>query len=166
MVRILRERPGEWLTFTDLSSLVAIPDCDGDIVGAMADFRPDLFAVSRDRKVKLRSGVTEDIARQGISNWPVPERPEPDPYRGIDRHDAAATATTPGGCYCSTPDNDILDDLKAGSVPEDALVSSCCWKNICRVRARFFGQVPDETWIAICRRRAYRLLREHPSVGV
>jgi hypothetical protein len=155
MIKILRERPGEWLTVAYLSSLIAMPDCDGDLVGAMADFRPDLFAVSRDRKLKLRPEVAENISRQGISNWRVPERPEADPYRGINRRGAAETGTALGGCYCSAPDNDILEDLKTGSVPDEALVNSCCWKNICRVRGRFFGQVPDDTWTEICRRRGY-----------
>jgi hypothetical protein len=67
-----------------------------------------------------------------------------------------------GGCYCSVPDHDILHDLKAGSVPDKALVYSCCWENICRVRAIFFGQVPDQTWTEICRRRGYILQRENP----
>ena len=162
MVIMLRAHPGEWLTFGYLASLIAMKDCDANIIGAMADFRPDLFAVSRDRKLKLRTAVVEKVARQGIANWRVPERPEQPRSEGFNRHSTTGAGAAAGGCYCNLADEEILDDLKDGSVPDEALVFSCCWKNICRVRGLSFGQVPDETWTEICRRRGYIQQRENP----
>lgn len=76
MVRVLREHPGEWLTFGRLSHLVAVTGCDADLLGAIADYRNDLFAMAGDRKVKLRSKVVEDVAEQGIAGWRIPSPPE------------------------------------------------------------------------------------------
>ena len=162
MVKALRARPGEWLTFSYLSSLIAIPNCDADIVGAMADYRPDLFSVSKDRKLKLRTEVAEDVARRGPKNWKVPDRREQVPFGIFKRHSDKQAGATQNVCYCSTSDEEILDDLTEDSIPDEALVFSCCWKNICRVRGLFFNLVAEETWIEICRRRGYIQQRENP----
>jgi hypothetical protein len=162
MIETLLERPNKWLTFAYLSALMAIQDCDENVVGAMADFRPDLFAVSRDRKLKLRSGVAEEIARQGI-RWHVPERPEALSPGNFRQGSVSVPGIALGGaCYCSVSYERVLDDLKAGSVPDEALLFSCCWKNICRVRGIFLKQIPDQTWTEICRRRGYIQQRENP----
>lgn len=158
IVKTLRARPGEWLTFSRLSSLIAIPDCDANIVGAMADYRPDLFAVSRDRRMKLRTEVAEDVARRGN----VPERPEQVPFGIFKRHSDKHGGPTQNVCYCSFTDQEILTDLAGDSIPDEALVFSCCWRNICRIRGLFFNLVPAETWIEICRRRGYIQQRENP----
>src|SRR5258708_3799746 len=76
MVGELHKHPAEWLTFTRLTSLIRIPDCDADIIAAIAEYRCDLFAPTNDRKLKLRSCVIEDIARAGFANWRAPKRPE------------------------------------------------------------------------------------------
>ena len=162
MVKMLHSRPGEWLTFAYLSSLMAIPDCDANLVGAMADYRPDLFAVSRDRKLKLRTGVVEDVARQGPTSWRVPDRPEQAQLGSFNRHGGTQSGPAPSGCYCGVSDEEILSALKEGSVPDEALVFSCCWKNICRVRGLFFNLVSAETWTEICRRRGYIQQRQNP----
>lgn len=161
MVDILQKHPGEWLTFGRLSWLVAIPECDADIIAAIAEYRHDLFALSDDRRLKLRTGAVEDVARQGISNWRVPPRPEQaraaETFRG-----AASAEPAQGVCYCESADQDVLRDLVEDSVPDKALVYSCCWRTICRVRGLFFNQVPEETWRELCRRRGYLRERENP----
>ena len=162
MVKMLRARPGEWLTFAYLSSLIALPDCDTNIVGAMADYRLDLFAVSRDRKLKLCTEVVEDVARQGPTRWRVPQRPEQAQLGSSNRHGGTQSGSPPSGCYCSVSDEEILSALKEGSVPDEALVYSCCWRNICRVRGLFFNLVSAETWVQICQRRGYVQQRENP----
>ena len=162
MVKALRSRPGEWLTFAYLSSLVSLPDCDANLIGAMADYRPDLFAVTKDRKLKLRLNIAEDVARKGPTNWQVPAPPEKVSEPNPGRHAVASFGESAAGCYCILPDEDVLFDLKAGSIPDEALVYSCCWKNICRVRGLFFNLVPPETWTEICRRRGYIQQRENP----
>jgi len=122
-----------WLTFSHLSSLIAIPNFDADIVGAMADYRPDLFAVSRDRRMKVKTEVAEDVARRG-PNWQVRQGPKQVPFGSFQQHRDKEAGSTENVCYCSVPDDEILGDLTDDSVPDEALVFSCCWKNICRVR--------------------------------
>jgi len=162
MVKALRSRPGEWLTFAYLSSLVSFPDCDATLIGAMADFRPDLFAVSKDKKLKLRMKVVEDVAQQGVRNWKVPSPPEKIPELSHAMHTGTSSGALESGCYCNLPDEEVLADLKEDSIPDEALLYSCCWKNICRVRGLFFNLVSAETWIEICRRRGYIKQRENP----
>ena len=162
MVKTLRSRPGEWLTFAYLSSLVALPDCNGDLIGAMADFRPDLFAVTKDKKLKLRMKVVEDVAQQGPRNWQVPVPPEKVSELNHASRMGTSSRDLRDRCYCNLPDEEILADLKEDSIPDEALVYSCCWKNICRVRGKSFHLVPHETWTEICRRRGYIQRRENP----
>jgi hypothetical protein len=162
MVAVLRSRPGEWMTFRYLASLVEIPQCDDQVVGALAEYRPDLFAIAKDRKLKLRVSVSEDIALQGPTKWQVPPPPVK-PIKGIgSSHGHGAFGESDAACYCKLPDQEVLADLKEGSIPDEALVFSCCWKNICRVRGLFFNLVPAETWIEICRKRGYIQHRENP----
>lgn len=65
-------------------------------------------------------------------------------------------------CYCSTNADDTLKDLQNGSIPEDALVNSCCWRWICTVRGRFFPFVNAETWHELCQKRGYLFGRQNP----
>jgi hypothetical protein len=160
MIAVLHKHPNEWLTFRRLSLLIEIPGCDADIIAAMAEYRPDLFALSDDRRLKLRTGVIENVARLGISNWQVPPRPElarPERFR-----DATAIEPRRGGCYCTVQNEEVLRHLIAGSLPDEALVYSCCWRHICRVRGLFFTRVSAETWREICQRRGYLRERENP----
>jgi hypothetical protein len=74
-------------------------------------------------------------------------------------------------CYCETSDNGILNDLAFQAVPNDALVSNCCWKRISQVRGRTVSGPektpswdPDgEIWKALCRTRGHLLqFRQDP----
>lgn len=65
-------------------------------------------------------------------------------------------------CYCDNEDWDILNDIRNGSVPSDALVQSCCWSRVCQVRGRNYNHVDPETWEQICRERGYSYARENP----
>jgi hypothetical protein len=69
-------------------------------------------------------------------------------------------------CYCQRSDNAmILNDLKAQTIPDGALVSQCCWRRISQVRGRTFrgsektpAWDPDgEIWKALCRKRGHLL---------
>jgi hypothetical protein len=64
--------------------------------------------------------------------------------------------------YCGRSDTDILRDIIRGCIPEDALVSGCCWQRICEVRGRNFNQVDAETWREICKERGYLFGRQNP----
>lgn len=44
-------------------------------------------------------------------------------------------------CYCDNPDVTILDDLKRQTVPDEALVRSCCWSRI------FAGSRSELQWV-------------------
>lgn len=162
MVRVLRQHPAEWLTFGRLSSLIAMPDCDGDVLAAIAEYRPDLFAISGDRRLKLRMDVVEDVAHQGMSNWRVPARPEQTSTEKLVNRAATTSGTMRGDCYCSVAEEEVLMDLTEGTIPDEALIFSCCWRYICRVRGRFFNQVSAETWVETCQRRGYLQQRENP----
>lgn len=153
---LLIKHPGEWFTFRRASSVLGI---EADLLAAFVDFRPDLFAVNDDRRFKLRTNISGDIALQGISNWQVPSAPErPRPTFNEKTYPEIPS----GGCYCHVNEYTVLRDLVAGSVPEDALVYSCCWRHICRVRGSNFGMVAEETWREICQRRGYLRERENP----
>lgn len=160
IVLLLLKHPGEWFTFGRASLSIGNPEYDADGVAALVDYRQDLFAVSDDRRFKLRTSVSEAIAQQGTSNWQVPPRPER-PRLEISRDGTQANASR-GRCYCSVDGRTVLRDLRSGSVPDEALVYSCCWRHICRVRGLYFGEVSEETWREICQRRGYLRERENP----
>jgi hypothetical protein len=160
IVALLLRRPGEWLSFRQIASSIRVPGCDDILVGALAEFRFDLFSISDDRRLKLRTGVTESIAKQGISAWHVPPRPEAGHRERV--HEASPSPIPVGHCYCSLSENLVLLDLVNNSVPDSALMYSHCWRHICRVRGLFFSQVADETWREICQRRGYLRERENP----
>jgi hypothetical protein len=160
MVRALHRRPAKWLTFSFLAQVIGK---DIDLLGGIADSRPDIFAVSQDRRLKLRQSVVEQIAVQGIVNWRIPEIPEPRSSSGSYSRAIPGQGLAGAGCYCQLTDETILDDLKRGSPPEDALVRTCCWKRICQVRGRYFNHVEAETWQEICSYRGYLRARENPA---
>lgn len=162
MVLALRDHPAEWLTFKRLSQLVALPDCDENILGAVAEYRHDLFAISNDRKLKLRPNVIEAIALIGIANWKVPARPERVERASFDSGTPTVSRKPGVGCYCNSSYDEILIDIKESVVPDDALLNSCCWKTICRVRGLYFNMVDPEMWRELCQRRGYIQQRENP----
>ncbi len=162
MVLALWRHPSEWLTFKRLSRLCAIANCDADIVGAFAGYRNDLFAISRDEKVKLQTHAVETIATTGIANWRVPEPP-----KRAERASAGAPAgrnaiSTGAGCYCRSSHPEIIKAIRESAVPHDALLNTCCWRTLCRVRGLHPSKVDPETWRELCRRRAYIQLRQNP----
>ncbi len=162
MVRALRERPAEWLTFKRLSLLISIPDCNADLCAAIADYRDDLFTTNADKRLKLRPSVIEEMAHSGVANWRIPARPEPIKRENSKSQASQSDRKTTVGCYCNLPESEILSDLKSGSVPEAALVNQCCWRTICRVRGLNFNSVDPETWRDICQQRGYIQQRENP----
>ena len=162
MVLALLSRPGEWIGFGRLADLVALPNCDDELVAALADYRTDLFATTRDRKVKLRPGTVEKVTKEGRRNWQVPAPPEREKLQGSARQPRQAPTTLIAGCYCSNSEDQILADLGEGCIPDEVLISSCCWRTICRIRGRNFSSVDPEIWRETCQRRGYIYLRENP----
>ncbi len=160
MVRALRAHPGEWLSFRKLSQTIGIASYDANFLGGIADYRHDLFAVDKDKRIKLRLEVVEEVTRKGIENWTIPTAPSPPPLRDraelLDNLDDRT-----GACYCSSTEPQILEDLKSGSVPSAALMCKPCWQEICRVRA-LFGPVDPAVWEEICRKRGYLKGRQNP----
>lgn len=67
-------------------------------------------------------------------------------------------------CYgwCRKSEARILSHLKSGSFPSEALVNSCCWSWICKVRGLHYNEVDAGTWEDICRERGYVFARENP----
>jgi hypothetical protein len=159
----LRQHPGEWLTFRRLSQLVAIPGINKDAVGGVAEYRDDLFAISRDRKVKLRQSVLEQTAHQDVTNWAVPQRNVPDDRRELRNRVARALGGADGTCYCQVPPPTILSEIIGETVPDEALILSCCWITICRVRGPDMHLVSSDVWSELCRRRVDVKHRENPS---
>ena len=162
MVRVLREHPAEWLTFKRLSLLISIPDCNADLCAAIAEYRDDLFTINADKRLKLRPLLIEEISLRGISNWRIPARPEPNKRENSNNQTSQSNRRTTLGCYCNLSESEILSDLKAGSVPEEALVNQCCWRTICRVRGLNFNSIDPETWRETCQKRGYIQQRENP----
>ncbi len=162
MVRVLREHPAEWLTFKRLSLLIAVPSCNADLCAAIAEYRDDLFAVNADKRLKLLQSVIKEIALQGIAKWQIPARPERIDRGSLNSQSSQSDRTATVGCYCNLSESEVLNDLKAGSVPEDALLNQCCWRTICRVRGLHFSSIDPETWREICQHRGYIQQRENP----
>jgi hypothetical protein len=65
-------------------------------------------------------------------------------------------------CICSWDDIDIMDCLINESLPDEALLNSCCWRRICQVRGRNSSGVGYKRWVDLCARRGYLLYRENP----
>jgi hypothetical protein len=162
MVFVLRRHPGEWLTFRRLSRLVAISGMDENILAAIAEYRDDLFAISHDRKVKLRQSVLEQTAHQDVTNWVVPARRVIDERRELEEKVARAISGEKSGCYCSMSDSKILTDIIGEHVPDEALILAHCWIRICEVRGPDLTSIPPEVWSELCRRRAVIKRRENP----
>ena len=64
--------------------------------------------------------------------------------------------------YHLRKETEILADLRNGTVPADALVQSCCWKEICRVRGRNLSLVRPQAWVKLCKQRGYLNSRQNP----
>ena len=162
MVLVLREHPGEWLTFRTLARLVAVPGVDELVIGAFAEYRDDLFAINHDRRLKLCETAIEQIALQDATTWVVPQRPVRDERRELRNRVACAIGGAEGTCYCDVPFPKILSEIIGETVPDEALILSCCWITICRVRGPDMYLVSSDVWSELCRRRVYVRTRENP----
>jgi hypothetical protein len=162
IVFALRTRPSEWISFRRLAALLNMPGIDGDVVGALVDYRPDIFAVSKDRKVKLRMTTVEEISLRGKTEWKLPEVPQKKSPNPISSRGTTAGDHVVVGCYCDLPSDAILEDLKNANIPEEALVNSCCWRRICSVRGSNLWAIPEDIWREICERRGYLYFRQNP----
>lgn len=162
IVQALLRHHGGWPTFRRLSHLMGLADHDGDSLAGFAEYRSDLFVIARDKMLKLQPRLVKEIARIGVENWRVPERPHPPKHvrRGADSF--AIGDIQSGPCYCHTPHRNILYDLKTASVPGEALLCDSCWREMCRVRGIYFNAVDSETWKEICRKRGYLRQRQNP----
>lgn len=59
-----------------------------------------------------------------------------------------------GKCYHNLDERTILRDVERGTVPDAALVKSCCWSKICKVRDKYKYRVGihSEAWNKLCTR--------------
>ena len=62
-------------------------------------------------------------------------------------------------CYCDSKPQTILRDLIEGSIPDEALLRVCCWKEICTVRGSNVDAIDYEQWRGLCRRRGRLVAR-------
>jgi hypothetical protein len=145
-----------------LSRLVAVPGMDEYALGAIAEYRNDLFAISNDRKLKLRENAIAEIARQETNSWVIPQRPVRDERRELRDRASRAIGGARGTCYCDLPIPTILSDIIGETVPDEALILSCCWIKLCKARGPDMYLVPSDVWSELCRRRVYIQRRENP----
>ena len=113
MVLAPRQHPAEWLTFKRLSFLIALPDYNGDLWAAIAEYRTDLFAINDDRRVKLRPAAIEDISLKGIETWKVPARPKQIEDESLSDRPVKSIQGTNVGCYCNLSASEVLADLRS-----------------------------------------------------
>jgi hypothetical protein len=162
MVRVLWEHRLEWVSFRRLSRLIGISDHNADSLAGFAEYRGDLFAIAKDKRLKLQQRIVEEIDKKGIESWNIPARPQQVKHGGRGEESFAIEDIQSGPCYCHSPHRSILNDLKSGSVPGDALICTSCWREICRVRGLHLNSIDPEMWEEICRRRGYILRRQNP----
>jgi len=65
-------------------------------------------------------------------------------------------------CICKEYNQEILKMIKNESLPDEALVNTCCWKRICEVRGLNFSAVNSEVWRSICAKRGFLQARQNP----
>ena len=66
-------------------------------------------------------------------------------------------------CYCKSRSEDVmlLDiSVKPIFISDDVLTSDCCWKEICRVRAKNRDKIDSNIWRVICSQRGRALKRK------
>lgn len=158
MMGVLLRHPSEWLSPRQLSRVTRIEEA---LLSGLADYRRDLFAVSRG-KIKLQTETVEAVSRAGLNKWKVPPPPRKSPGFARSGGSEPIGGADRRGCYCASAHSKILANLVDESVPDEALLNSCCWKTICRVRARNFSKIDPEIWVTLCARRGYLRDRENP----
>ena len=56
--------------------------------------------------------------------------------------------------YDERTDQEILDDINSGDVPELALHDGLTWRRLCQVHRMFSMDIDKSTWRELCRQRA------------
>lgn len=143
--------PGEFLTFGQLA--FRITGSDKDVLHLVAESRPDLFIVTRDdRSIKLHTQAVFRILRDGIDAVTV----QPEPFQ-------TAIPVREGGIRCGHFSQEaLLADLHRCSLPPEALTRTCCWSEICPIRALSQPPIDEQSWREICVTRGYLLARQNP----
>ena len=151
MIRQFLRQPGEFLTFGQLA--FRIPGADKEVLHLVADSRPDLFAVARnDKALKLHISAVQKILQDGI-----------DAAKAQPEHTPAVAVAHEGRIRCGHfTQEELLADLQRCSLPPEALTRSCCWTEICRIRAQSRPPLDAESWREICVTRGYFLARQNP----
>jgi hypothetical protein len=151
MIRQFLREPGEFLTFGQLAFRIA--GADKELLHLVADSRPDLFAVARnDRALKLHTKVVQKILQDGIDA--ATAQPAPVLVVAVARE---------GRIRCGHfTQHELLSDLNRCSLPPEALTRTCCWTEICRLRAVSLPAIDAESWREICVTRGYLLARQNP----
>lgn len=157
MLREFLTHPAEFLTFKKLAFLIRTNTnflADADLLHIVAEQRRDLFIIAgNDRCLKLFTEAVERIVKDGLEH-------------AIDEVGPINAKTHPKAeghrCDHFSGDEEILADLTRCSFPPSALTRNCCWREICRVRARNPKSIDKETWREICSIRGYLLERQNP----
>jgi hypothetical protein len=150
MMRELMARPGEFVSFRRLSWLMnGIPS---EVLGAVAEQGRNLFVFTKDdRAIKLFPDAFERAVRHGVEATAATANAAPR-HSASDRWDRCGHEI----------DENTIPDLMGCSLSAEMLTRTCCWREICRLRAFHRNQVDDETWREICRVRGYLLARQNP----
>ena len=150
IMRELVAHPGEFVTFSKLSqSMNGIPP---EVLHAIAEQGRNLFRITRnDKAIRLYPETFELVIRQGLE------------ATASEASSAPPNATRYERDNCGHGiDENIIPDLAGCSLSAEMLTRTCCWKEICRLRALHRDRVDDETWKEICRIRGYLLVRQNP----
>jgi hypothetical protein len=151
MIREFISRPAELLTFGLLAHRTG---SDRDVLHAIAEQRRDLFLITADdRFVKLFPEAVQRIIETGVERTIAEIRPSTSNAQFPREYSA---------CEHFSSDAEIVRDLVQCSFSPESLTRSCCWKQICRVRADNYEAIDGETWKEICRIRGYLLARQNP----
>jgi hypothetical protein len=150
MIRQFFAHPAEFLTFNQLAHRIA--GGDADVLHAIAEAKPDLFLITNNGSAaKLFAEAVREILRGDADLTTLHAITTPDDER---------VGGTP---FCEhSSDEEILADLRRGSMPSEALVRNCCWRRICQVRGRNPGMIDAESWSEICKVKEYVRLRQNP----
>lgn len=151
MIRQFLAHPSEFLNFERLSRLMG--GIHTEILHAVAESRPDLFVIARnDRALKLFWEAVKRISDNGIEKA-VEEAGSVPP-------DILRKEHTRDRCQHYS-DEEIVPDLLGCRLSSEMLTRSCCWREICRLRAIHREAVDDEAWRELCRIRGYLLARQN-----
>ena len=151
MIRQFLRKPGEFLTFGQL--VFRIEGADRDVLHAIAENRRDLFVMTHDHQaLKLHLEAVQRILQDGV-----------DAARSQPTLVQQAETAPEGRIRCGHfSQEELLSDLQRFSLPPEALTRSCCWSEICRLRALSLAPIDAESWNELCVTRGYLLARQNP----